>query len=158
MSRSRIVVAVVALLCLAAAADATTRFTCNNAGRTFRVTPGTVPIEIIVMSVNASNDCDIIVDDPSDGFIIALGVGVESRYETVTFGPLPGVPVRITALRAGGPNSRAFIRVSDSLSFIRGDLEDLGSAEELARRDPKYAKVLERARYYQRLKRQALQR
>lgn len=150
-----LVVAVLLSACFASASGAVTKFTCNGAGKVWNLTPGMWPIDVVLMTTKASTDCDIVVDD-GQGTIVALGVSVESRHESVKFGPLPGVPVRLTAIKAGGPNSKAYLRASDSLRFLGGraggGLREIGSADELAARDPAYAEVLERIRYYQRLK------
>ncbi len=156
MIRSKIfVVAVLVVLCLASASEATTKFTCNAGGRVWNITPGMWPIEVTMIVTKSRTDCDIVIDD-RQGTILALGVSIESRFETVTFGPLPGVPVRITAIKASGGNSKAYLRANDSRRFIAigwgDDGRSVRSAIELARRDPDYARVLETWRRYQRLK------
>lgn len=154
LSRALVVAALLAV-CFATASSAVVKFTCNNGGRVWNLTPGMWPIEITLMTTKGATDCDIVVDD-GGSVIIALGVSFENQHESVKFGPLPGVPVRVTALKGGGPNSKTYLRASDSVRFLRGGagpgLRDLGSAEELAARDPGYAKVLEQLRQYQRIK------
>ncbi|MCP4201747.1 MAG: hypothetical protein GY769_07425 [bacterium] len=149
------VVAVLVVICLASAGHATAKFTCNAGGRFWEVTPGMWPIEVTMMVTKAGTDCDILVDD-FEGTILALGISIESRFETVRFGPLPGVPVRITAIKSSGGNSKAYLRANDSARFIavrQGDaVRSPVSARELARKDPDYARVLETWDRYQRLK------
>lgn len=148
------------LFCFAAASSAATKFTCNSAGKVWSFTPGTSPVEITAMFANANTDCDLFVDDGS-GTIVVFGVSVESRYESIKFGPLPGVAVRLTALKSSGPNSKGYLRGADSMGFLRagqaGGFKEIGRAVDLAKRDPAYAKVLEQLRSYQRLKRPAAQ-
>lgn len=156
MSRSRIIVILsLCVFCFAAGSTAATKFTCTSSGKAWSMSPGTSPIEIVAMFTNAGTDCDLIVDDGLGNYV-ALGVCMESRYEAVKFGPLPGVPIRITAIKASGPNSKGYLRISDSFRVLRGGgdgLREIGSARELARRDPAYARMLERVRLYQNLKR-----
>lgn len=155
MSRSKIVViAVLLLLVFAVASEATQKFNCTSRGKAWRLTPGMWPISMTLMFLGPSTDCDIMVDD-MQGTIVALGVSIESRFETVTFGPLPGVPVRVTVRKATGPNTKVLFRCSDSLRFLRGPdngLESLGDAEVLARSDPEYARLLAKFKQYQALK------
>lgn len=156
MIRLKIVVVVaLVVLCLASAGQATTKFTCNSGGKVWSITPGMWPIEVTMTVTKSGTDCDIVVSDEV-GNIVALGIGIEKRFEAVKFGALPGVPIRITAIKSSGKNSAAYLRANDSVRFIAsahgGGLRSIGSAKDLARRDPEYARVLETWKRYQRLK------
>lgn len=150
-----VVIALLLSLCFASTSWAIRKFTCSSGGRTWNLTPGMWPVDVTLMVAKGSTDCDIVVDDGA-GTILALGISIESGFETVTFGPLPGVPVRVTVIKSSGPNSKVYMRLSDQFRVLGtgGDsgLRDLGTAEALAREDAAYARVLERVRFYQRLK------
>ena len=143
MNRLRILVLVILLLIGSTTVGwAAAKFNCNSGGKTWSFTPGSGTIEWTLMVANANTDCDLLVMD-SEGTLGALGLSFESRYERVAFA-IPGTPLRIVAIKSSGPNSKAYLRGSDSMRFLRGKggLRYEGTALELAERDPAVARAL----------------
>lgn len=141
-----LVLAILLLIGTATTGWAAVKFTCNANGKTWSFTPGNRTVEWTLMVANPNTDCDLIVMD-TEGTFGALGWSTESRYEQVTFS-LPNIPLRIIAIKASGPNSKSYLRGSDSMRFLRGHggLRYEGTALELADRDPAVALAL--AKYW----------
>lgn len=138
------------LLSFTAAASADSRETrCNSAGRVLSfVSPhsGAFDVTLTWPKVGADNDIGVFLQDTGD--LIGLGASVEPRFETVTVGSLPGVPLEILVMKFSGPNSRCFLYTSSRDGGLggassRGQLRYRGTIEDLAQQNPRYEKMWE---------------
>lgn len=138
------------LVLFTAAASADSRETrCNSAGRVLSyVSQYSGALDVTLTWPKAAADSDIAVFLSATGDLIGLGASVESRFETVTVGTLPGVQLDIMVMKFSGPNSRCFLYVSNrdggfGGAASLGQLRYRGTIDDLARESSRYQKMWE---------------
>jgi hypothetical protein len=150
------VVTALLLLCFASASSATRKFTCNSGGRVFTLVSDVSPANVTLMWAKSGADNDIVVFLEDSDEVVASGLGIVDRFERVTFGTLPGIGFDIVVAKSGGPNSKCYLNIGAELQALRASsghrLRERGSLVELAKRDDRYARILETVERYRAIK------
>ncbi len=138
------------LVLFTAAASADSRETrCNSTGRVLSYVSGhSGAFDVTLTWPKVGTDADIAVFLQPTGDLIGLGASVEPRFETVTVGSLPGVPLDILVVKFGGPNTKCFLYTSSRDGGVggtssRGQLRYRGTIEDLAQQSPRYEQMWE---------------
>jgi hypothetical protein len=121
---------------------------------------------VTVMWLKRTTDVDIVIfgdDPPPDGLIVGVGFGTEPLYESVSLGAIQGAATYIVLTRESGAATKGILNIQTmagedftEASGGRSRIRHLGSLDELALTDPRFARLQEQMDRLKRAKRDRL--